>query len=140
MKIGPSPTHSSRNGLSFDAGLERLDQQPGRPLLSRTNHQPPPPFGKIKLCLTLTTGTFPLSRKWACRSQKGADSSGIAFSVQNHRSWFGAKKIDPICQKIKKSLILLKPNENILISKRVPDSINSLRPKNHGKQAIGHGK
>jgi hypothetical protein len=42
--------------------LERLDQHPGRPLLSRANHQPPPPFGKIKHCLTLTTGPFPLSQ------------------------------------------------------------------------------
>jgi hypothetical protein len=58
----PTPTHGSRNGLSLYAGLERLDQQPGRALLSRANHQPPPPFGKIKLCLTLTKGLFPLSR------------------------------------------------------------------------------
>jgi hypothetical protein len=33
-----------------------------------------------------------------------------------------------------------KPKENILISKRVPDSINSLRPKNDGKEAFDHGK
>jgi hypothetical protein len=108
MEFGPTPTHGSRNGLSLYAGLERLDQQPGRALLSRANHQPPPPFGKIKLCLTLTTGPFPLSRKWACRSQKGADSSGITFSVENLRCWFGAHKIDLICQKIKKPLFHLK--------------------------------
>ena len=62
MEFGPSPTHSSRNGLSFYGGLERLDQQPGRALQSRANHQQTPLFGKIKLCLTLTTGPFPLSR------------------------------------------------------------------------------
>jgi hypothetical protein len=39
-----------------------LDQQPGRALQSRANHQQTPPFGKIKLCLTLTTGPYPLSR------------------------------------------------------------------------------
>ncbi len=50
---------------------------------------------------------------WACRSQKGADSSGIAFSVQNLRSWFGTYKIDPICQKIKKSLFQLKKQKKI---------------------------
>ena len=62
MEFGPTPTQGSQNGLSFYAGLERLDQQPGRALQSRANHQPPPPFGKIKLCLTLTTGPFPFSR------------------------------------------------------------------------------
>ena len=50
MEFGPTPTHGIRNGLTFYAGLERLDQQPGRALQSRANHQPPPPFGKIKLC------------------------------------------------------------------------------------------
>jgi len=62
MEFGPTPTHGSRNSLSLNAGLERLDQQPGRALQSRANHQPPPTFGKIKLCLTLITGPFPLSR------------------------------------------------------------------------------
>ena len=61
MELCPSPTHSSRNGLSLYAGLERLDQQPGRVLQSRANHQPPPLFGKIQLCLTLITGPFPYS-------------------------------------------------------------------------------
>jgi hypothetical protein len=61
MEFGPTPTHVSRNGLSFYGGLERLDQQPGRALQSRAYHQPPPPFGKIKLCLTLRTGPFPYS-------------------------------------------------------------------------------
>jgi hypothetical protein len=50
MEFGPTPTHGIRNGLTFYAGLERLDQQPGLALQSRANHQPPPPFGKIKLC------------------------------------------------------------------------------------------
>jgi hypothetical protein len=33
-----------------------------------------------------------------------------------------------------------KTKENILISKGVLDSFNSLRPKNHGKQAFDHRK
>jgi hypothetical protein len=66
----PTLTHGTRNGLSFYAGLERLDQQHGRALLSRANHQPPPPFAKIKLCLTLTTGSFPLSRNLGLRKLK----------------------------------------------------------------------
>ncbi len=94
MEFGPTSTQGRRNGLSFYAGLEQLDQHPGRPLLSRANHQPPPPFGKIKLCLTLTTEPYPLSRNLGfCRSQKGADSYGIAFSVENPRFWFGNKKL-----------------------------------------------
>ena len=70
MEFGPTLTHGTRNGLSFYAGLERLDQQPGRALQSRANHQPPPPFAKIKLCLTLTTGSFPLSRNVGLTKQK----------------------------------------------------------------------
>jgi hypothetical protein len=70
-----------------------LDQQHSRALQSKANHQPPPPFAKIKLCLTLTKGVFPLSRKWDCRSQKEANSYGIAFSVENLRFWFGNKKL-----------------------------------------------
>jgi hypothetical protein len=66
----PTPTHGIRNGLTFYAGLERLDQQPGRALQSRANHQPPPPFGKIKLYLTLTIGPFPLSRNLGLRKFK----------------------------------------------------------------------
>jgi hypothetical protein len=66
----PTLTHGTRNGLSFYAGLERLDQKHGRALLSRANHQPPPPFAKIKLCLTLTTGSFPLSRNVGLTKQK----------------------------------------------------------------------
>jgi hypothetical protein len=62
MEFGPTPTQGSRMGLSFYAGLERLDQQSGRALQSRANNQPPPPFGKIKLYLTLITGSSPLSR------------------------------------------------------------------------------
>jgi hypothetical protein len=38
MEFGPTPTQGSLNGLSLYAGLERLDQQPGRPILSRANH------------------------------------------------------------------------------------------------------
>jgi hypothetical protein len=33
-----------------------------------------------------------------------------------------------------------KTEENILISTIIPDSFNSLHPKNHEKQAFGHGK
>jgi len=62
IENGPTPSQGSRNGLSLYAGLERLDQQPGRALQSRANNQPSPPFGKIKYCLTLTTGPSTLSR------------------------------------------------------------------------------
>jgi hypothetical protein len=83
MEFGPTPTQGSQNGLSFYAGLERLDQQPGRALQSRANHQPTPLFGKIKLCLTLTTEPFPYSGNMGLSKPKRADSSGIAFSVEN---------------------------------------------------------
>ena len=62
IEFGPTPAHGSRNGLSFYGGLERLDQHPGRALQSRANQKQTPLFGKIQLCLTLTTGPLPLSR------------------------------------------------------------------------------
>ncbi len=62
IEFCPTSTQGRRNGLSFYAGLERLVNQPGLALLSRANHQPPPPFGKIKLCFTLTKEPFPFSR------------------------------------------------------------------------------
>jgi hypothetical protein len=62
MEFGPTPTQGSLNGLSYYAGLERLDQQHSRSLQSKANHLPPPPFRKINLCFTLTTRPFPLSR------------------------------------------------------------------------------
>ena len=70
MEFGPTPTHVSRNGLSFYGGLERLDQQPGRALQSRVNHQLTPLFGKIKRYMTLITGPLPLSRNLGLRKLK----------------------------------------------------------------------
>jgi len=108
MKIGPTPTHGTRNGLSFYAGLERLDQQHGRALQSRANHQPTPLFGKIKLCLTLTTGPYPFSRNLGLsKPQRGRFIWNRIFR-RKPCCWFGAHKIDPICQKIKKTLFHLK--------------------------------
>jgi len=108
MEFGPSPTHGSRNGLFFYAGLERLVQQPGRVLQSRANHQPPPPFGKIKLCLTLTTRPYPLSRNLGLSKPKRRRF------IWNHNFRLklsllvGSPKIDPICQKTKKTLFNVK--------------------------------
>ena len=104
MEFGPTPTHGSRNGLSFYAGLERLDQQPGRALLSRANHQPPPPFGKIKLCLTLKTEPFLISRNVYLSKSKSCRFIWSHIFRLNPWQLVGIPKINLICQKIKKKL------------------------------------
>jgi hypothetical protein len=108
MEFDPSPTQGSRNDLTFFAGLERLDQQHSWALQSRANHQPPPLFGKIKLCLTLTTGPYPLSQNLDLTKPKRRRF------IWNHNFRLklsllvGSPKIDPICQKTKKTLFNVK--------------------------------
>ena len=81
IEFGPTPTHGSRNCLSFYAGLERLDQQPGLALKSRGNHQPPPTVGKSSFVRLWQQGRSRSHGIWACRSLKAADSYKITFSV-----------------------------------------------------------
>ncbi len=108
MEFGPTPTHVSRNGLSFYGGLERLDQQPDRPLLSRANHQPPPPFGKIKLCLTLKTEPFPFSQNLSLSKPKRRRFIRHRIFRLKPSLLVWSPLIDLNCQKIKKTFFHLK--------------------------------